>query len=200
MSKKMILSALVTLAFSMNCFAAGMTKAEAGKRLNTEHAKEVLASESFKKSFDEVKGDMSKLTMKQKREFNEAIGVIASKVGIETTSLQRVFLRKADILADIIRLEATLQTGTATEKEAAKTQIELIGLVGKALDRTNYKSTEAQAATKLLQLDLTTLPVKATEVVRGVNQALAQGKSLVDSIKEGTKGIKGTLEDLINCV
>lgn len=200
MSTKAVLTALVTAMFSMSSFAGVMNKAEASKRLTEEHKTEVATAETFKKSFEEAKGDMTKMSLERKKEFNVAISVIANKVNISTTSLQRVFLRKSDILADIIRLEASLRSGSVEEKEAAKTQIELIENVGKALDSQNYKSVEAQAATKLLQLDLTTLPAKATEVVKAVNENIRQGKSLVDAIKEGTKGMKGSLEDLISCV
>lgn len=199
MFKKIVLATLATMAFSVVAFAApkAMNKVEATNRLNTEFGAEVKTIEKFKEDFEAVKGDMSKMPMAQKKEFNRAISVISSKVGISTAALQRVFLRKSDILADMIRLEDTLQKGTAEQKDAAKTQIELTERVGKALTKENYASTEAAAGTRLLQLDLTTLPPKATETVKGVNESLRQGKTLVEAIKENTKGIN--LEDLINC-
>ncbi|MBC7371310.1 MAG: hypothetical protein H7326_07090, partial [Bdellovibrionaceae bacterium] len=90
---------------------------------------------------------------------------------------------------------------TSVEKDAARTQVELTNLIGKAMDKDNFKSTETKAAVKLLQLDLISLAnTKAPTVVGEVNKQLREGKSLVDAVKEGTKGIKGTLEDLINCV
>jgi len=200
MSTRAILTAVVTVMFSMSSFAGVMNKAEASKRLTEQHAVEVKKAEDFKKSFEEAKGDMKKLSPEKKKEFSEAISILSSKVGLSSISLQRVFLRKSDILADVIRLEASLRSGSLEEKEAAKTQLELIENVGRTLDSKNYTSVEAQAATKLLQLDLTTLPAKATEVVKAVNENIRQGKTLVDSIKEGTKGMKGSLEDLISCV
>lgn len=205
MSKKMILSALVTLAFSMNCFAAGMNKAEAGLRLNKEFAAEAKTIDAYKKSYDEAmaKGDMKLLNEKQKSEFKLAISTIAAKVGVDSTSLQRVVLIKSDVLVDMIRLDEITRSTTATsvEKDAARTQVELTNLIGKAMDKDNFKSTETKAAVKLLQLDLISLAnTKAPTVVGEVNKQLREGKSLVDAVKEGTKGIKGTLEDLINCV
>ncbi len=200
MLAKAFFTALVTVMFSMSSFAGVMNKAEASKRLTELHKVEVEKAEDFKKSFEEAKGDMKKLSSEKKKQFNEAISILSSKVGLSSIALQRVFLRKSDILSDVIRLEASLRSGAAEEKEAARTQIELIENVGRTLDSQNYKSLEAQAATKLLQLDLTTLPAKATEVVKAVNDNIRQGKSLVDSIKEGTKGMKGSLEDLISCV
>ncbi|MBK9322155.1 MAG: hypothetical protein IPM97_04215 [Bdellovibrionaceae bacterium] len=199
MTTRKILATLVTVLFSMNCFAA-MNKAEAAKRLSEQNKSEVTVAESFKKAFEEAKGDMKKLTLEQKKAFSTAISAIASKVGVKSTALQRIFLIKSDILADVIRLEDTLRTGTAEQKEAAKAQLDLIENIGTKLDASNYRSVEVQAAVKLLQLDLTTLPAKATEVVKAVNENIRQGKDLVEATKEATKGIKGTLEDLIKCV
>lgn len=200
MATKVIFRAIVVMMFAVNSFAGVMNKAEASRRLTEQHSVEVKKAEDFKKAYEDAKGDMKKMSSQQKKDFNEALSVLSAKIGVSASSLQRVFLRKSDILADVIRLDAALRTGSAQEKDAAKTQIELIENVGRALDAKNYTSREAEAATKLLQLDLTTLPPKATEVVKSVNDNLNQGKNLIESIKEGTKGMKGSLEDLISCV
>jgi hypothetical protein len=199
MSKKMIFAALITLAFSFNASAA-MSRVDAELKVKSSHASEQKATEDFQKELDRAGGDLSKMDRTIRMNFVSAMNSFSGKYGIKSTSLQRLVAVKSDALADVVRLKASLESKDAKEADAAKTQLELMERIGSKLTAENKKATETQAAIKLLSLDLLTLPAKATEVVKAVNLNISQGKSISDSVKEGTKGMKGTLEDLITCV
>jgi hypothetical protein len=191
MFAKVLLAVLVSLSFSVNSFAAGtMNKAEASIRLNKEGSPEKKAKEDLEKLKNIEFGKMNK---DQQQTVSKALSVFSDKIGVSNKAMLRVFLLKSDILADVIRLESVKGT------EAQKVQSELIESIGTTLTAENSKSTEVQAAVKLLQLDLTTLPPKATEIVKKINELIRQGKTLKEAITEGTKGMKGSLEDLIKC-
>jgi hypothetical protein len=203
MNKKMILMTFVSLAFSMNASAA-MDKLAAREVLNKDYHSQVEVLKKFKEDYDKSGGKWEKMTAAQKSAFGTAISVLSDKLpGIKASHLQIIFLRKADILEDVVRLDNALTKGNAEEQKKASVQIELIKNVAENIDAENFNTLEAKAATKLLQLDLLSLPVKATNVVEAVNANLNSsktkgGQALMKAIQEGTKGIK--LEDLINCV
>jgi hypothetical protein len=201
MSKMKMVLVLATLAFSVNSLAAPLSKVQAEMKLNTENKSEVKTAERFKAEFEKLNGDLKKMSPELKDQFNKAMAVFSAKAGVKTNTVSRLVLRKGpEVLTQINRLESLVKEGDAQQQKAARTQLELMDTVGDALDSKNYNTVQGRALVNLATIDLASMPTKATEIAEKLTKDIRNGKDLVKSTDEDTKGLKmSSLEDLANC-